>query len=130
MSSQLPVTSQPVVIAPQKRPSAHKVYGHIVQHGESLASIATSYDISVQELREFNSLANRAELVRCDPNGINTQVRGTVRRNGSPVNDYRVVFSWQPDGEVVARRTSGRGRPVHPHSSRSRPPRRELVVLD
>ena len=47
--------------------------------------------------------------MRCDPNGINTQVRGTVRRNGLPVNDYRVVFSWQPDGEVVARRTSGEG---------------------
>ena len=109
VSAQLLVTSQPVVTAPLKRPSAHKVYGHIVRHGESLASIATSYDISVQELREFNSLANRAELVRCDPNGINTQVRGTVRRNGSPVNDYRVVFSWQPDGEVVARRTSGEG---------------------
>ena len=105
----VPVASQPVVTTPQKSPSAPKVYGHIVRHGESLASIATSYDISVQELREFNSLANRAELVRCDPNGINTQVRGTVRRNGSPVNDYRVAFSWQPDGEVVARRTSGEG---------------------
>ncbi len=105
----VPVASQPVVTAPQKRPSAPKVYGHIVQHGESLASIAASYDISVQELRELNSLANRAELVRCDPNGINTQVRGTVRRNGVPVDDYRVVFSWQPDGEVVARRNSGGG---------------------
>ncbi len=108
-SPQLHVTSQPVVTAPQKRPSAEKVYGHIVRHGESLASIAASYDISVQELRDYNSLANRAELVRCDPNGINTQVHGTVRRNGVPVDDYRVVFSWQPDGEVVARRNSGGG---------------------
>lgn len=108
-SPQLPVASQPVVTASQKRPSAPKVYGHIVRHGESLASIAASYDISVQKLRDYNSHANRAELVRCDPNGINTQVRGTVRRNGVPVDDYRVVFSWQPDGEVVAGRTSGGG---------------------
>ena len=105
----VPVASQPVVTTPQKSPSAPKVYGHIVRHGESLASIAASYDISIQDLRVSNSLANRAELVHCDPNGINTQVRGTVRRNGVPVDDYRVVFSWQPDGEVVAGRTSGGG---------------------
>ena len=109
VSSQLLVTSQPVVTASVKPPTAKKVYGHIVKHGESLASIAASYDISVQELRASNSLANRAELVHCDPNGINTQVRGTVRRNGQAVNGYRVAFSWQPDGEVVARRTSGEG---------------------
>ena len=109
VSSQLPVSSPPVVTASLKHSSAQKIYGHIVRHGETLASIAASYDISVQELRASNSLANRAELVHCDPNGINTQVRGTVRRNGQAVNGYRVAFSWQPDGEVVARRTSGEG---------------------
>ena len=105
----IPVSSPPVVTASLKPPSAQKIYGHIVRHGETLASIATSYDISVQDLRASNSLSNRAELVHCDHNGINTQVRGTVRRNGQAVNGYRVAFSWQPDGEVVARRTSGEG---------------------
>ena len=94
----IPVSSPPVVTASLKPPSAQKIYGHIVRHGETLASIATSYDISVQDLRASNSLSNRAELVHCDHNGINTQVRGTVRRNGQAVNGYRVAFSWQPDG--------------------------------
>ena len=50
---------------------------------------------------------NRAVVVRCDSNEAITYVQGTVRQNGQPVNGHRVVFSWQPDGEVVAGITSG-----------------------
>ena len=50
---------------------------------------------------------NRAVVVSCDSNEASTYVRGTVRQNGQPVNGHRVVFSWHPDGEVVAGITSG-----------------------
>ena len=52
-------------------------------------------------------LFKRAILSRCDPNGAVTYVYGTVYQNSQPVNGYRVVFSWQPDGAVVAGITSG-----------------------
>ena len=99
----------PVVAAPQERPGTDQVYIHIVRPGETLANIAASYGISVQELRASNNLVNRAELLRCDSNASSTQALGTVRLNGQPVNGYRVAFSWQPDGEVVARKISAEG---------------------
>lgn len=52
-------------------------------------------------------LFNRAQLVRCDPNAGITYVQGKVRLNGQPANGYRVVFSWTPDGQIVAGITSG-----------------------
>ncbi len=52
-------------------------------------------------------LFSRARLVRCDPNGGTTYVHGTLRLNGQPVNGYRVVFSYQPDGPIVAGIQSG-----------------------
>ena len=52
-------------------------------------------------------LFKRAILSRCDPNGAVTYVYGTVYQNSQPVNGYQVVFSWQPDGAVVAGITSG-----------------------
>ena len=94
-----------VIAAPLDRPTAY--YIHTVRPGETLASIAARYGISVQELRESNNLFNRAELVSCGPNADSTRVEGTVRLNGQPANGHRVVFSWQPDGEVVGRVTSG-----------------------
>ena len=99
----------PVVAAPQERPGADQVYIHIVRPGETLASIAASYGISVQELRTSNNLVNRAELVSCTPNADSTQARGTVRLNGRPANGFRVAFSWHPDETVVARTMSGDG---------------------
>ena len=52
-------------------------------------------------------LFSQARLVRCDPNGGTTYVHGTLRLNGQPVNGYRVVFSYQPDGPIVAGIQSG-----------------------
>lgn len=95
--------------APSRARPAPKYYGHVIRQGETLENIAASYGTSTQELKVSNSLTNKAQLVSCDPNGINTQVRGIVRHNGSPADGYRVAFSWQPDGEVVARRTTGGG---------------------
>jgi hypothetical protein len=40
----------------------------------------------------------RALLQRCDPNAGVTYVNGTTYKNGSPVNGYRVTFSYAPDG--------------------------------
>ncbi len=52
-------------------------------------------------------LFSQARLVRCDPNGGTTYVHGTLRLKGQPVNGYRVVFSYQPDGPIVAGIQSG-----------------------
>jgi hypothetical protein len=52
-------------------------------------------------------LFNRAELVSCAPNAGVTYVEGRLRLNGQPASGYRVVFSWAPDGEIVAGITSG-----------------------
>jgi hypothetical protein len=52
-------------------------------------------------------LFNRAELVRCDPNAGVTYVEGHVRQFGSPVNGYRVAFSYAADGPIVASILSG-----------------------
>ncbi len=101
----LSLLPQTVVAAPLDRPTAH--YNHIVRPGETLANIAAFYGVSVEELRAFNNLFNRGELVSCEPDADSTQVQGTVRVNGQPVSGYRVVFSWQPDGEIVARTISG-----------------------
>ncbi len=62
-------------------------------------------------MRTANGLFNRATLLGCEPNGDSTRVQGTVRLNGQPISGYRVVFSWQPDGDVVARRVTGAGAP-------------------
>jgi uncharacterized protein YraI len=45
---------------------------------------------------------NVAKLQRCDPNKGTTYVNGTVYKNGQPVNGNMVVFSYAPDGPVVA----------------------------
>ncbi len=95
------------IAAPQEQPNTP--YFHIIKPGESLARIAALYGVSVQELRDSNDLVNVATVVSCDPNADSTQARGTVRLNGQPANGYRVVFSWQPDGQVVARVISGGG---------------------
>lgn len=50
---------------------------------------------------------SRAILQRCDPNGGVTYVNGTVYKSGQPVNGYNVVFSYAPDGPIVAGVTSG-----------------------
>jgi hypothetical protein len=50
---------------------------------------------------------SRAILQRCDPNGGVTYVQGTTYKSGQPVNGYNVVFSYAPDGPVVAGITSG-----------------------
>ena len=105
-------TPLPVVAAkprPSKQPGTEVVYGHVVRSGETLARIAETYGASVQDLRATNNLVNRAELVRCYPNAGSTRAVGTVRLNGHPVNGYKVAFSWQPDGEVVARKSSSEG---------------------
>ncbi len=95
------------VAAPQEQPNAP--YFHLIKPGESLAAIAALYGVSVQALRDANNLVNLATVVSCEPNSDSTQARGTVRLNGQPVNGYRVVFSWEPDGQVVARAISGGG---------------------
>ena len=101
-----PVTAKPL---PPKPAGTRIVFGHVVRSGETLASIAEAYGASLQELKASNSLVNGANLVRCDANAGSTRALGTVRLNGHPVNDYRVAFSWQPDGEVVARKRSSEG---------------------
>ena len=95
------------VAAPKEQPNSP--YFHIVKPGDSLARIAELYGVSVQALRESNNLVNLATVVSCDHNADSTQARGTVRLNDQPVNDYRVVFSWEPDGQVVARAITGGG---------------------
>ena len=88
------------------RPPAYHTY-HVARRGETLAAIASLYNVPVQELRASNGLVNRAAVVSCEPNADSTQVRGAVRVNGQPAGGYRVVFSWQPDGDAVARRVTG-----------------------
>lgn len=109
----IPLSPQPVVarvfLPPSQPPAARIVYGHVVRSGETLAGIAELYGASVQEMRASNNLVNRAELLRCDSNAGSTRALGTVRLNGRPANGYRVAFSWQPDGEVVARKVSAEG---------------------
>lgn len=108
---QIPVSGQPVVAKPPpvKQPIAEVVYGHVVRSGETLAGIAKVYGASVQELKASNNLVNRAALVQCHPNVGSTRAVGTVRLNGQPVDGYKVAFSWQPDGEVVATKSSSEG---------------------
>ena len=79
------------------------------QARETLVAIASLYGVSVQDLRAANQLSNRAAVTSCTPNNDSTQARGTVRLNGRPAGGYGVVFSWQPDGNVVARTSSGGG---------------------
>lgn len=107
----LPVATQTVAAKPlpQKPAGTKIVYGHVVRSGETLASIAEAYGASLHDLKTTNNLVNRANLVRCDANAGSTRALGTVRLNGHPVNDYRVAFSWQPDGDVVARKSSSEG---------------------
>ncbi len=50
---------------------------------------------------------NIAQLQGCAPNAGVTYVEGTVYKGGVPTNGYRVVFSYAPDGPVVAGVTSG-----------------------
>ena len=99
----------PVVAASAERPAPAQTYVHIVRPGESLVDIAALYGIALEDLRAFNNLVNRAQLVSCTPNADSTQVRGTVRVNGNPANGYRVVFSWHPDETTVATAVSGGG---------------------
>lgn len=99
--------SQPAAAAQQQQPTVP--YVHIIRPGEMLAGIASLYGVSVQELRAANQLSNRATVTSCTPNNDSTQARGTVRLNGQPVGGYGVVFSWMPDGNVVARTSSGGG---------------------
>ncbi len=101
-----PVVSKPQ-LAPQ--PSRPVVYGHVVRAGDTLDRIAATYGATVDELRGVNSLVNRAQLLHCDANAGSTRATGTVRLHGHPVDGYRVAFSWQPDGEVVASKTSTEG---------------------
>ncbi len=42
---------------------------------------------------------SRAVVESCAPNDGGTRIEGVVYQNGQPANGYRVVFSWQPDGE-------------------------------
>ncbi len=108
---QIPASGQPIVAKPPlvKQPAAEVVYGHVVRSGETLSNIAEIYGSSVQELKTSNNLVNRAMLVHCHPNAGSTRAVGTVRLNGHPVDGYKVAFSWQPDGEVVATKGSSEG---------------------
>lgn len=108
---QIPLAAQPAAAKPvlRKPASTRTVYGHVVKSGETVARIAETYGASVQDLRSANNLVNRASLVRCDANAGSTRAVGTVRLNGQPADGYRVAFSWQPDGEVVARKSSSEG---------------------
>ena len=98
---------QPAAAAPLQQPIIP--YVHIIRPGETLAGIASLYGVTVQELRAANHLSNRAAVTSCTPNNDSTQARGTVQLNGEPVGGYGVVFSWQPDGNVVARTSTGGG---------------------
>ena len=100
---------------------------HVTRRGETLTDIASLYNVPVQELRTAGGFFNRAAQLGCEPNGGSTQVRGTVGRNGQPISAYRVVFSWQPDGDVVARRVTGAGalRASTPTSFRAALPAKE-----
>ena len=89
---------------------AYKTY-HVARRGETLTNIASLYNVPVQELRTASALVNRATQLGCEPNGNSTRVQGTVRLNGQPISGCPVVFSWQPDGNVVARRVTGAGAP-------------------
>ncbi len=50
---------------------------------------------------------SRALLQRCDPNAGVTYISGTVYAHGQPVNGYNVVFSYAPDGPIIASTVSG-----------------------
>ncbi len=108
---QIPLSAQPAPEKPVilKQASTKTVYGHVVKSGETLDRIAKTYGASVQDLKAANDLVNRASLVRCDASAGSTRAVGTVRLNGQPADGYRVAFSWQPDGEVVARKSSSEG---------------------
>ena len=49
----------------------------------------------------------KATVQYCEPNAGIAYMTGRVRRNGIPVNGKRVVFSYEPDGPVVAETLSG-----------------------
>jgi hypothetical protein len=46
-------------------------------------------------------------VTRCEPNAGVTYVNGTTYVGGVPRSGYIVVFSWAPDGPIVARIQSG-----------------------
>lgn len=60
---------------------------------------------------------NRASEQGCLPNGGTTYVTGMVYKSGQPANGYNVVFSYQPDGPIVAQTKSG----PHPNYEGWRP---------
>jgi hypothetical protein len=50
---------------------------------------------------------NIAQLQGCEPNAGVTYVQGTTYRNGQPESGHWVVFSYAPDGPIVAKVISG-----------------------
>lgn len=42
------------------------------------------------------------KVLRCDPNAGMTYVQGTIGRAGQGINGAIIVFSYEPDGEIVA----------------------------
>lgn len=108
---EIPGKLQPVATEPplSTRPGKPVVFGHVVRAGDTLDRIASTYGATVEDVRGANRLVNTAQLLHCHANAGSTRATGTVRLNGHPVDGYRVAFSWQPDGEVVASKASAEG---------------------
>ena len=53
---------QTVGAAPAARPTSSADLVHIVRPGDTLANLAATYGVSVEEIRAYNNLHNRAEL--------------------------------------------------------------------
>lgn len=73
----------------------------------TVTATATATPTATPTATAVNFLFNRAELVSCAPNAGVTYVEGTLRLNGQPANGYRVAFSYEADGPLVAETISG-----------------------
>ncbi len=67
-------------------------YGyHIVQPGDSLASISRIYNVDVKSLMQWNNLNNPAQIKVCDKLWIKQQTAGQAAAIPAPTTGYHVV---------------------------------------
>ncbi len=98
------VTPTPTVTA---TPTATQAGGQTATPTATPTATLTVTATATPTATAINFLFNRAELVSCAPNAGVTYVQGTLRLSGQPANGYRVAFSYEADGPVVAETISG-----------------------
>ncbi|HEY9044331.1 MAG TPA: LysM peptidoglycan-binding domain-containing protein [Ohtaekwangia sp.] len=94
-------TSQATIATPPANNSNNNSGQHVVEAKETLYSIANKYNISVQQLKEWNNLQNdelsigQSVVVR-QPHGQLTQKKDTSVITQQPVNHQTSVSTTQP----------------------------------